>query len=64
MEGGSKKKEKGEDRSCCYKRMKLITASVCLVKTGRKMERSGGGGAGWGGGAPSGAMLNTPRALK
>lgn len=42
-----KRKEEGGD---CDKQMKLMTASVCLVKTGRSTV--------------SGAMLNTPHMVK
>ena len=46
-EGG---REGGEEGSDCDKRMKLMPASVCVVKTGRSTV--------------SGAMLNTPHTVK
>lgn len=41
---------RGEEGSDCDKRMKLMPASVCVVKTGRSTV--------------SGAMLNTPHTVK
>lgn len=54
MKGNGGENERGrerkEDGSDCDKQMKLMMASVCLVKTGRSTV--------------SGAMLNTPHVVK
>ena len=48
--GRRRRRREGTEGGDCDKQMKLMTASVCLVKTGRSTV--------------SGAMLNTPHMVK